>query len=142
MARARYFQELATPAALDDLSAVAARMLDRRFGVGAAMYQEQWWHLRRRSRDWGRARDEVRIDVARQLRNGAKVVKSPDQHRANDPRNPLRCQQRCQLRAGVLAEQHKLVGVDSKFGGSASNERERAGMSVSESSNRVRFDSR
>src|SRR5688572_26722969 len=125
MARTRYFQELAPPDSLDDLTAIAARILDRRFGVGAAMHHEQWWHLRRGSRDWRRSCDEVRIDVARQLRNGAKVVESPDQHRANDPRNPLRCQQRSQLRAGVLAEQHKLVGVDSEFGGSASNESER-----------------
>ena len=99
MTRTGYLQELATPDSLDDPTAIAARMLDRRFGVGAAMHQEQWWHLRRGSRDWRRARDEVRIDVTRQLRNGAKIVESADQHRANDPRFaqlPLRT-----MRAGV-----------------------------------------
>ena len=60
----------------------------------------------------------VPIDVARQIGNGGKVVEPADEHGADDAGRALGRQQRGQLRAGVLAEQHQLIGVDSELGGS------------------------
>ena len=80
--------------------------------------------------------------LSRQRGNRGEIVEPADEHRADDAGRALGCQQRSQLRAGVLAEQHQPVGVDSKSAARQRMKASAARTSASESSNARRPPSR
>src|SRR4026208_1819466 len=67
------FQQLAPSAALRNLTAVTARVLNGRFGIGAAMHEQERRLGRADSRDWRRADEDVTADVPGQGRNSLKI---------------------------------------------------------------------
>ena len=79
---------------------------------------------------WGRGGNgrpvgqEIATKAPHERRNLSETVEAADEHRADDAWLRLTGQQRSQVGTGVLAEEHQLIGIDSKVPCVASNERD------------------
>lgn len=63
--------------------------------------------------------------IPRQRRNCVKIVEPSDEHGTDNTGRPLGSEQRSQMCARVLSEQHELIGIDAEVTRAATNEKKR-----------------